>query len=132
MGRIRSRTMENRSRAEQRIHMRFNKVFRVIVGSELYGDCPGVARNISSGGMMIEMVDPVPIGAVVTVKFEIPDSIGEISVKGEVKHHYCFNFVQSHDGEPASSRGIGLRFVEFLQDIDPPLRQRIDSSRILH
>jgi len=122
--------MENRSRAEQRIHMRFNKVFRVIVGSELYGDCPGVARNISTGGMMIEMVDPVPIGAVVTVTFEIPDSIGEISVRGEVKHHYCFNFAQGT--EPASSRGIGLRFLEFLQDAEPTLRTKIGSSRILH
>jgi hypothetical protein len=120
--------MLKRTSTEKRIHIRFNKVFPVVVGSETYGDSLGVARNISAGGMMIEMVDPLPLGSVVTVHFAVPDGSGEIAARGEVKHHYCFNFTL--DDAPASTRGIGLRFIEFLPDIEPALARKRD--RDLH
>jgi hypothetical protein len=116
--------------SEKRIHMRFNKVFHVVVGSEIYGDSPGIARNISAGGMMIEMAEPLPIGSVVTVHFAIPNGAGEIAARAEVKHHYCFNF--AIDDVPASTRGIGLRFIEFLEDTEPTFQQRMVGERILH
>jgi hypothetical protein len=96
---------------ENRFHIRFNKAFPVIVVSELYGDTSAVARNISAGGMFIEMVDPLPLGSVITVCFGWSQDV-ELRARGEVKHHYCFNY-GGEDGEPAVARGIGLRFLEF-------------------
>jgi len=114
---------------DQRIHMRFNKVFSVVVASEIYGDIEAVARNISAGGMLVEMIEPPPLGTIVTVHFEMPDCPGEISARAAIKHHYCFNFAIGD--EPASTRGIGLKFIEFLEDSDPP-SSGISRGRILH
>jgi hypothetical protein len=117
-------------RADKRIHMRFDKVFSVVIGSELYGDCAGVARNLSAGGMMVEMFDPLPLGSVVTVQFQMPDCSGDIRVLAEVKHHYCFNFNQ--DDQAASTRGIGLRFVEFIEDSGERFQRSFTRDRVLH
>lgn len=102
---------------ENRFHIRFNKAFPVIVVSELYGDTSAVARNISAGGMFIEMADPLPLGSVITICFGGAE--GEVRARGEVKHHYCFNY-GGDDGEPALARGIGLRFLEFFPDGEIP------------
>ena len=40
---------------EKRIHTRFDKAFIVVIGSELYGDSIAVGRNISGGGLLVEM-----------------------------------------------------------------------------
>ena len=103
---------------ENRFHIRFNKAFPVIVMSELYGETPAVARNISAGGMFIEMADPMPLGSVVTICFRASDE-SELRARGEVKHHYCFNYA-SAAGEPSVSRGIGLRFLEFFPHGEHP------------
>jgi hypothetical protein len=102
------------SPGEKRFDMRFDKVFPVLVGSELYGDAHGIARNMSAGGMLIEMADMLPLGSLVTVHFRGADGQSEIVARAEVKHHYCLNFATT--GEPAGARGMGLRFVEFLED----------------
>jgi hypothetical protein len=115
---------------EKRIDMRFNKVFPVVVGSEVYGDTPGIARNISTGGMLVEMFEPLPLGSFVTVHFRLPDGPDDIAVRAEVKHHYCFNYCQGD--EPTSTRGIGLRFVEFVQDGAGRLEESFTRSRVLH
>jgi hypothetical protein len=115
---------------EQRMNMRFNKAFPVIVGSEVFGDSRGIARNISSGGMLVEMFDPLPLGSFVTVHFRSPDSHGDVVAHAEVKHHYCFNFAS--DGEPSSTRGIGLRFVEFVEDSAHRFRHSFVRQRVLH
>lgn len=111
------------ARADQRIHVRFDKLFPVVVGSELYGDSPAIARNISAGGMLVEMAFPLPLGSAVTVHFTCPRPDGdadEIVARAEVKHHYCLNYVMTRgDGEPAVMRAIGLRFVEFEDDLPP-------------
>jgi hypothetical protein len=105
---------------DQRIHVRFDKIFPVLVGSELYGDSPAIARNISAGGMLVEMAFPLPLGSVVTVHFrcarpEADDD--EIVARAEVKHHYCLNFAQG--SEASVMRGIGLRFIDFEDDVPP-------------
>jgi hypothetical protein len=112
--------------------MRFDKVIPVVVGSAEHGDCWAVARNISAGGMMIEMDDPLPIGAEVTVHFQIPDSHAEVIARAQVRHQYCFNY--SMDDVPAKARGIGLRFVEFIQDNQSKLGQALGRAlfRTLH
>ena len=111
---------------EKRIHTRFDKAFLVVIGSELYGDSFAIARNISSGGILVEMTYAPPLGTVVTVHFQThreEDKVDEIVARAEVKHHHYLNFTGAD--EAASTRAIGLRFIEFL---DPG--ERIDSDRI--
>ena len=94
--------------------MRFDKAFPVVVRSEVFGDLSAIARNISLGGMMVEMIDPLPLGTFVTVHFRFLDSQGEFVARAEVKHHYCFNFATGD--LPCRVQGIGMRFVEFEDD----------------
>lgn len=96
----------------RRLDIRLNKAFAVLVSSEIDGDCPAVARNVSAGGMFVEMRDPPPIGSVVTVSFVRPDGGETMEVSAEVKHHFCFNYQVGN--EPTSSRGVGLRFLEIV------------------
>jgi hypothetical protein len=113
---------------EQRIHMRFDKLFPVLVGSEVFGDTMAVARNISAGGMLVEMPEPLPLGAVVTVHFLCERDDGqtdELIARAEVKHHYCLNFGGAEFG---STRAVGLKFLEF--DDRPPLD--LPGMRVLH
>jgi hypothetical protein len=101
---------------EKRIHTRFDKAFLVVVGSELYGDTVAVARNVSAGGILVEMTYAPPLGTVVTVHFQHAhddDRLDELIVRAEVKHHHYLNFSGGNDA--ASSRAIGLRFLEFVE-----------------
>jgi hypothetical protein len=100
---------------EKRIHTRFDKAFLVVIGSELYGDTVAVARNISAGGILVEMTYAPPLGTVVTVHFQHArddDQLDELVVRAEVKHHHYLNFTGGNDA--ASARAIGLRFLEFI------------------
>lgn len=115
---------------DKRMEVRFDKAFPVVVGSEIFGDSSAVARNISLGGMMVEMLEPVPLGSFVTVHFRIPDSGSDIVARAEVKHHYCFNYARP-DG-PHRARGIGLRFVEFVEDSAEKWQETFTRSRVLH
>ena len=110
---------------EKRIHTRFDKAFLVVIGSELYGDSYAVARNVSAGGILVEMTYAPPLGTVVTVHFQHArddDELDELVVRAEVKHHHYLNFAGGNDA--ASSRAIGLRFLEFvgLDERIPPER----------
>jgi hypothetical protein len=100
---------------EKRIHTRFDKAFLVVIGSEIYGDSCAVARNVSSGGILVEMTYAPPLGTVVTVHFQharADDELDEIIARAEVKHHHYLNFTGGNDA--ASARAIGLRFLDFL------------------
>ena len=115
---------------EKRIHTRFDKAFLVVIGSELYGDAMAIARNISGGGLLVEMSYAPPLGTVVTVHFQYAregaDGVplfDEIVARAEVKHHHYLNFTGAD--EAASTRAIGLRFIEFL---DPD--ERIAADRV--
>ena len=101
---------------EKRIHTRFDKAFVVVIGSELYGDCHAIARNISAGGILVEMSYAPPLGTVVTVHFQLArpdDLLDEIVVRAEVKHHHYLNF-GALGATATSTRAIGLRFLEFV------------------
>ena len=111
---------------EKRIHTRFDKAFLVVIGSELYGDSFAIARNVSSGGILVEMTYAPPLGTVVTVHFQIPreeDKVDEIVARAEVKHHHYLNFLGGNDA--ASTRAIGLRFLEFIDAGEPIEADRI-------
>lgn len=106
---------------EKRIHTRFDKAFLVVIGSELYGDSFAIARNISAGGILVEMSYAPPLGTVVTVHFQQArddDQLDEIVARAEVKHHHYLNFTGGRD-DAASVRAIGLRFLDFLDPILP-------------
>src|SRR5258707_6366844 len=75
---------------EKRIHTRFDKAFLVVIGSEIYGDSFAVARNVSAGGILVEMTYAPPLRTVVTVHFQHvrdDDQLDEIVARAEVKHH---------------------------------------------
>lgn len=122
--------MKLAARADQRIHTRFDKLFPVLVASELFGESRAIARNISIGGMLVEMTSPLPLGAVVTIHFQVvreDQTIDEIVARAEVKHHYCLNYA-APGGDEHSARAIGLRFLDF--DDRPGLE--LTWSRWLH
>ncbi len=101
--------------ADKRVHTRFDKAFLVVIGSEMYGDSFAVGRNVSAGGILVEMSYAPPLGTIVTVHFQYAredEPCDEIVARAEVKHHHYLNFTGS--GDAASSRAIGLRFIEFL------------------
>lgn len=111
---------------EKRIHTRFDKAFVVVIGSELYGDAMAIARNVSAGGILVEMSYAPPLGTVVTVHFQYQrdgEAVDEIVARAEVKHHHYLNFGGGDDA--ASARAIGLRFLEFVD-----AGERIDPARI--
>jgi hypothetical protein len=121
-----SRSLPSVPVVEKRIHTRFDKAFVVVIGSELYGDAFAIARNVSAGGILVEMSYAPPLGTVVTVHFQYAregDGVDEIVARAEVKHHHYLNF--GGGDEAASARAIGLRFLEFIDG-----GERIDPARI--
>jgi hypothetical protein len=115
---------------DQRLSMRFEKVIPVGVESEDFGEVGAVARNISAGGMLIETPAPLPLGSEVRVHFQIPDSQASIVARAEVKNHYAFNYCDG--GEPRHARGMGVRFLEFVEDGGEVLRLSLTRFRTLH
>ncbi len=96
---------------DKRRTLRLDKVFPVSVSSTSFGQVVAIARNISEGGMFIELSEPLPLGSPIRVHFTMPDARGEIVALGEVKGHYFMNFV---DGTgPRALAGMGVRFVGF-------------------
>lgn len=111
---------------DQRIHTRFDKAFLVVIGSEAFGDTFAIARNVSAGGILVEMPYAPPLGAIVTVHFQYArdgDGCDELVARAEVKHHHYLNFGTA--GDAVRVRGIGLRFTEFVDAGEP-----IDPERI--
>src|SRR5205807_10629854 len=84
-----------RKAMDKRQAVRFDKAFPVSISSDNFGEAHAVARNISSGGIMLETQDPLPLGTEVRVHFSMPDSHSEIVARGEVKNHYFLNFADS-------------------------------------
>jgi len=78
-------------RVEQRRTIRFDKAFPVAIRSETFGESSAIARNVSSGGIMVELPEPLPLGTRVQVFFSMPDSHARIVARGEVKNHYFLN-----------------------------------------
>lgn len=108
---------------ERRRSSRIDKVFRVLISTEEWGDQWFVARNISSTGMFVEMPEPLPLRTKVIVRFAstgpLPEGIdvgndAALTAMAKVQNHYYLQF-SDKDGLRALC-GVGLRFVRFLPE----------------
>jgi PilZ domain len=116
--------------AEKRQHLRFDKMFSVRVESLLFGEMYCVARNVSAGGIFLEMRDPLPLGATVRVCFPVPDGSGDVVATGEVKNHYFVNFTQG--GVSKAVAGMAVRFTTFENESHHVLTDCLSRMRVLH
>src|SRR6266446_5164162 len=115
---------------DQRAHLRFDKMFAMRVESLLFGEIYCVARNISAGGIFLELQDPLPLGATVRVCFPVPDGSGEVVATGEVKNHYFINFTQG--GSSRAVAGMAVRFTSFESEGHHILADCLTRMRVLH
>ena len=111
--------------------MRFETAFPVILSSETFGECNAMARNISSGGILLEVQEPLPLGTEVRVHFMMPESMATIVARGEVKNHYFLNFSDGNNGQ-RSLTGMAVRFSEFEADSREIMGLGMTRMRILH
>jgi hypothetical protein len=123
-------TAKSQDVRQRREHLRFDKVFMVRVESMLFGDLVCVARNVSAGGIFLELSDPLPLAATIRVCFPVPDGSGEVVAVGEVKNHYFINYVQ--DGVTKAVAGMAVRFTSFESDSHRILEDCIGRLRVLH
>jgi PilZ domain len=121
---------ELRDPIQRRQHLRFDKVFTVRIESLLFGDLVCVARNISAGGIFLELAEPLPLGCELRVCFPVPDGSGEVVAVGEVKNHYFINYVQ--DGISRAIAGMAVRFTAFESDSNRILEDCLGRLRVLH
>lgn len=115
---------------EKRQHLRFDKVFPVRVESVLFGELDCVARNVSVGGIFIEMPEPLPLGAQVRVSVSSADNAAEIVALGEVKNHYFINF--ANGGTTHSVSGMAIRFYAFENESQRILDDCLNRFRVIN
>ncbi len=104
---------------ERRSSARIDKVFRVLISTEEYGDQWFVARNISETGMFVEMPEPFPLKTKVIVRFQQSGLDSAICVIARIQNHYYFQFAGA-DGIEALA-GVGLRFLRFVPEVGAPI-----------
>jgi hypothetical protein len=114
----------------KRAALRFEKVFPVILSSDEFGESNVMARNISAGGILIEMPEPLPLGTKVRVHFMMQDSQATIIARGDVKNHYFLNFNDA--GGQRSLTGMAVKFTEFEAESEQVLGLGLTRMRILH
>lgn len=115
---------------EKRASLRFNVVFPVTISSEEYGSLRCIARNLSTGGMFVEALEPLPIGMPVRVHFIMERAQGEIIAHGEIKNHYYLAFRQ--DGEIRSLIGMGVKFLDFETESGEALGACLSRCKTIH
>ena len=118
----------------KRQSLRFDKVFPVLISSDEFGDSNAMARNISAGGILLEVQDPLPLGTAVHVRFAmaalVPEAGPQIVARGEVKNHYFLNY---HDETgPRSMTGMAVRFTSFETVSQGPLADEMVQQRVMH
>ena len=100
---------------ERRASARIDKLFRVLVFSEEFGEQWFVGRNISETGMFVEMAEPLPLRTKVIVRFQVPEDDAAICAIARIQNHYYLQF-SGATGLQALS-GVGLRFLRFVPEI---------------
>lgn len=73
----------------------------------------GFARNISEGGMLVQLSELPPIGSPVEITFAGIDGSADapepFTLHGEVRHHHVYQYAQ--EGFPSQLRAAGIRFA---------------------
>jgi hypothetical protein len=126
----RARRRAQAPRIEKRQALRFDKVFPVVIESRDYGIQPCIARNVSNGGMFLEIRDPLPLGSTIRVRFAVPDSAAEVVARAEVKNHYFLNY--NDPSGPRLLSGMAVRFLGFDEDGRELLQLSLTRFRVLH
>ena len=118
----------------KRQSLRFDKVFPVLLSSDQFGDSNAVARNISAGGILLEVGEPLPLGTHVRVYFSMsaaaPEEGPQIVARGEVKNHYFLNYAD--ETGPRSMTGMAVRFTSFETETRDHFAQGIGQLRVMH
>lgn len=104
-------------RSGSRLSLSLEITVPVRVESEL-GVERGLARNISEGGMLIELESAPPIASRVKItiagihgSLDAPDAL---TLDGEVRHHLAWQYTRPSGTK--SLRGVGIRFVEPVEE----------------
>jgi len=94
--------MSTSSRTQRRTHARKRVEFRVEIRADGRTQVLTVARNISMGGLFLEMAPPWPVGPEVALCVHLPT--GSISCKGRIA------WSSADAGEPGwdGRRGVGV------------------------
>ncbi len=122
---------------DKRRSLRFDTVFPVIISSDQFGEANAIARNVSAGGILLELSDPLPLGTRVRVHFCMlarsfaAEDGPTIVARGEVKNHYFLNFADASGG-PRSLTGMAVRFTEFETDSRDHFAEGIGQLRVMH
>jgi hypothetical protein len=118
----------------KRQSLRFETAFPVLLSSDQFGESNAMARNISAGGILLELQEPLPLGTRVRVHFsmQVPapgqPAGPSIVARGEVKNHYFLNFAD--DSGPRSMTGMAIRFTEFETDSRDVFAEGIGGMRV--
>ncbi|MCB9558687.1 MAG: PilZ domain-containing protein [Deltaproteobacteria bacterium] len=114
---------------DRRSWLRFRTILPVLLESPLYGQQRCIARNVSGGGICIELADPLPLGTELRVRFTAPNGT-EIVAIGCVRNHYVFNYATRQ--RYRQLRGIGIRFTAFDGAAETRLRRVLDRMQVAH
>jgi hypothetical protein len=104
---------------ERRACARIDKLFRVLVFSEEFGEQWFMARNISETGMFVEMPEPLPLRTKVIVRFQVPTDDAAICAIARIQNHYYLQYAGATGIQALS--GAGLRFLRFMPEIGGPV-----------
>lgn len=115
---------------DKRASLRFDVIFPVVISSEEFGSIRCIARNLSTGGMFVEALEPMPIGLEVKVHFVMERAQGEITAQGKIINHYYLAF--RHNGEIRSLVGMGVKFLEFESESAETLDSCLSRCKTIH
>lgn len=100
-------------RKSTRVRLSLEIAVPVLVQSDL-GLQRGLARNLSEGGMLIELTELPPIGTRLEITFAgvkgSHDAPEPVVLRGEVRHQLAWQY--GRGGPDQTLRGVGVRFVE--------------------
>lgn len=104
------------ARADRRGAARIDKIFRVRISSDQWGEQWFIARNISTTGMFVEMAELLPLKTKVVVRFAPPSDLDdpespELCALARVQNHYYLQYCDRLGMR--ALRGVGLRFLRF-------------------
>lgn len=104
-----------------RVASRFMVWYQTIDENELSFGKP-MSKNISAGGILLEMEEPLKVGTFLSLKFKLPDSPREILVKGKVVRMQRLESGKMDTGiEFSSIEGEDMEMLEKMASEGTPL-----------